>query len=123
VRFSAENCIFNVSSEYPSKKPLIDDHLRDDLSEDEFENDERDEEEDEENEPQQDLQEEKGATNQMKSFFNTSNKNFFKLIPDELTNETNTNPNPNDPYSFDNLNENNYYPNNNEYDTQDTLNN
>jgi len=102
---------------------LIDDHLRDDLSEDEFENDERDEEEDEENEPVQDFQEEKGATNQMKSFFNTSNKNFFKLIPDELTNETNSNTNPNEPYSFDNLNENNYYPNNNEYDTQDTLNN
>jgi len=51
----------------------------------------------------------------MKSFFNTSNKNFFKLIPD--SNDPNE-----DPYSFDNPNEPNYY-SNNQYDTQDTINN
>lgn len=60
----------------------------------------------------------------MKSFFNTSNKNFFKLIPDDNTN-TNTNEcdTNNDPYSSNNLNEINYYSNTAQYDTQDTINN
>lgn len=107
MRFSSENCVFNVSCEYPSKKPLIDDNLRDDLSEDEFENDERDDEVDQFDEPEQDILQDNAASHEMKSFFNTSNKNFFKLIPDS------NDPNPNeDPYSFDNPNEPNYYSNN-----------
>jgi hypothetical protein len=61
---------------------------------------------DDDNEPEQDPQEEQGACGQMKSFFNTSNKNFFKLIPDDNTNtninECDTN---NDPYGVNNLNE------------------
>eukprot|EP00801_Mesodinium_rubrum_P000505 Mrub_00505.p1 GENE.Mrub_00505~~Mrub_00505.p1 ORF type:complete len:1043 (+),score=243.94 Mrub_00505:323-3130(+) len=96
VQFAPENIVFNVDCEYPSKKTIVDDHLRDDLSDDEFEHEECEDADSDTEDDQKIIQE--GATGQMKNFFNTSNKNFFKLDNNEDTDQ------------FDYLNQHNINP-------------
>lgn len=84
--------------------------MRDDLSDDDFENEKSDDENSEDEVTQQVEQE--GASGQMKNFFNTNNKNFFKLA-------TNTSP---DTQIINNTSQN-YTKSDNNKKTVDTTNN